>query len=84
MKSTIDIVNVVASAKLAEALDLPKIEAELEGADCTFCIMQCSGRKRTVSPTSRLLPRLTTPSKAAPAAGAPAPPDAPWRFPDRT
>ena len=32
MKSTIDIVNVVASTKLAEAFDLPKIEAELEGA----------------------------------------------------
>ena len=33
MKSPIDIVNVVASTKLAEAFDLPKIEAELEGAD---------------------------------------------------
>jgi len=33
MKSTIDIVNVVASTKLADAFDLPKIEAELEGAD---------------------------------------------------
>ncbi len=32
MKSTIDIVNVVASTKLAEAFDLPKIEADLEGA----------------------------------------------------
>ena len=32
MKSPIDIVNVVASTKLAEAFDLPKIEAELEGA----------------------------------------------------
>jgi len=32
MESTIDIVNVVASTKLAEAFDLPKIEAELEGA----------------------------------------------------
>ena len=32
MKSTIDIVNVVASTKLADAFDLPKIEAELEGA----------------------------------------------------
>ena len=32
MKSTINIVNVVASTKLAEAFDLPKIEAELEGA----------------------------------------------------
>jgi len=33
MESTISIVNVVASAKLAEAFDLPKIEAELEGAE---------------------------------------------------
>ena len=33
MKSTIDIVNVVASTKLADAFDLPKIEAELEGAE---------------------------------------------------
>jgi len=33
MKSTIDIVNVVASTKLAEAFDLPKIEAELESAE---------------------------------------------------
>jgi len=33
MKSTIDIVNVVASTKLADAFDLPKIEAELEGSD---------------------------------------------------
>ena len=33
MKSTIDIVNVVASTKLADAFDLSKIEAELEGAD---------------------------------------------------
>ena len=33
MKSTIDIVNVVASTKLAEAFDLLKIEAELEGAE---------------------------------------------------
>jgi len=33
MESTIDIVNVVASTKLAEAFDLPKIEAELEGAE---------------------------------------------------
>ena len=33
MKSTIDIVNVVASTKLAEAFDLPKIETELEGAE---------------------------------------------------
>lgn len=33
MKSTIDIVNVVASTKLADAFDLPKIEAELEDAD---------------------------------------------------
>jgi transcription initiation factor TFIID TATA-box-binding protein len=32
MKTTIDIVNVVASTKLAEAFDLLKIEAELEGA----------------------------------------------------
>jgi transcription initiation factor TFIID TATA-box-binding protein len=32
MKSTIDIVNVVASTKLAEAFDLPKIETDLEGA----------------------------------------------------
>jgi transcription initiation factor TFIID TATA-box-binding protein len=32
MKSTISIVNVVASTKLAEAFDLPKIEIELEGA----------------------------------------------------
>ena len=33
MKTTIDIVNVVASTKLADAFDLPKIEAELEGAE---------------------------------------------------
>ena len=33
MKSTIDIVNVVASTKLAEAFDLPKIEAKLKGAE---------------------------------------------------
>jgi len=33
MVSTISIVNVVASTKLAEAFDLPKIEAELEGAE---------------------------------------------------
>jgi transcription initiation factor TFIID TATA-box-binding protein len=33
MKSTIDIVNVVASTKLADAFDLPKIETELEGAE---------------------------------------------------
>jgi transcription initiation factor TFIID TATA-box-binding protein len=33
MKSTIDIVNVVASTKLADVFDLPKIEAELEGAE---------------------------------------------------
>jgi len=33
MESTIDIVNVVASTKLAEAFDLPKIELELEGAE---------------------------------------------------
>jgi transcription initiation factor TFIID TATA-box-binding protein len=33
MESTIDIVNVVASTKLAEEFDLPKIEAKLEGAD---------------------------------------------------
>jgi len=33
MESTIDIVNVVASTKLAEAFDLPKIEAKLEDAD---------------------------------------------------
>jgi transcription initiation factor TFIID TATA-box-binding protein len=33
MKPTIDIVNVVASTKLADAFDLPKIEAELEGAE---------------------------------------------------
>lgn len=33
MKSAIDIVNVVASTKLAEAFDLPKIEAELKGAE---------------------------------------------------
>ncbi len=32
MNSTIDIVNVVASTKLADAFDLPKIEAELVGA----------------------------------------------------
>jgi len=32
MKTTIDVVNVVASTKLAEAFDLLKIEAELEGA----------------------------------------------------
>ena len=32
MKTTIDIVYVVASTKLAEAFDLLKIEAELEGA----------------------------------------------------
>jgi len=33
MESTIDIVNVVASTKLAEAFDLPKIEDKLEGAE---------------------------------------------------
>jgi hypothetical protein len=33
MKSTIKVENVVASTKLAEAFDLPKIEAELEGAE---------------------------------------------------
>jgi transcription initiation factor TFIID TATA-box-binding protein len=33
MESTIDIVNVVASTKLAEAFDLPKIGAELDGAE---------------------------------------------------
>jgi transcription initiation factor TFIID TATA-box-binding protein len=33
MKSTIDIVNVVASTKLADAFDLLKIEAELKGAE---------------------------------------------------
>jgi transcription initiation factor TFIID TATA-box-binding protein len=33
MESTIDIVNIVASTKLAEAFDLPKIEAELENAE---------------------------------------------------
>jgi len=33
MESTINVVNVVASAKLAEAFDLPKIEAELEGVE---------------------------------------------------
>ena len=33
MKSPIDIVNVVASTKLAEAFDLPKIELDLEGAE---------------------------------------------------
>ena len=33
MKSAIDIVNVVASTKLAEAFDLLKIEAELKGAE---------------------------------------------------
>jgi len=33
MESTIDIVNVVASTKLAEAFDLPKIELDLEGAE---------------------------------------------------
>jgi transcription initiation factor TFIID TATA-box-binding protein len=33
MESAIDIVNVVASTKLAEAFDLPKIEAELECAE---------------------------------------------------
>jgi transcription initiation factor TFIID TATA-box-binding protein len=33
MESTIDIVNVVASTKLAEEFDLPKIEAELENAE---------------------------------------------------
>ena len=33
MEPTIDIVNVVASTKLAEAFDLPKIEAELEDAE---------------------------------------------------
>jgi transcription initiation factor TFIID TATA-box-binding protein len=32
MESTINIENVVASTKLAEEFDLPKIEAELEGA----------------------------------------------------
>ena len=33
MESTINIENVVASTKLAEAFDLHKIEAELEGAE---------------------------------------------------
>jgi len=33
MESTIDIVNVVASTKLAEEFDLPKIEAKLKGAE---------------------------------------------------
>jgi len=33
MESAINVVNVVASAKLAEAFDLPKIEAELEGVE---------------------------------------------------
>jgi transcription initiation factor TFIID TATA-box-binding protein len=33
MESSIDIVNVVASTKLAEAFDLPKIELDLEGAE---------------------------------------------------
>lgn len=33
MKSTIDIVNVVASTKLAEKFDLYKMEVELEGAE---------------------------------------------------
>ena len=33
MKSPIDIVNVVASTKLAEAFDLPKIELDLEGTE---------------------------------------------------
>jgi transcription initiation factor TFIID TATA-box-binding protein len=33
MESTIDIVNVVASTKLAEAFDLPKIELNLEGTE---------------------------------------------------
>jgi transcription initiation factor TFIID TATA-box-binding protein len=33
MVSTINVENVVASTKLAEAFDLPKIEAELEGAE---------------------------------------------------
>ena len=33
MKPTIDIVNVVASTKLADAFDLPKIEAELKGTE---------------------------------------------------
>ena len=33
MESTIDIVNVVASTKLAEAFDLPKIELDLEGTE---------------------------------------------------
>jgi transcription initiation factor TFIID TATA-box-binding protein len=33
MESTINIVNVVASTRLAEAFDLPKIEAELEGVE---------------------------------------------------
>ena len=33
MESTISIVNVVASTKLAEAFDLPKIEVELEGTE---------------------------------------------------
>jgi transcription initiation factor TFIID TATA-box-binding protein len=33
MESPIDIVNVVASTKLAEAFDLPKIEVKLKGAE---------------------------------------------------
>jgi len=33
MESEIDIVNVVASTKLADAFDLPKIELDLEGAE---------------------------------------------------
>ena len=33
MVSTINVENVVASTKLADAFDLPKIEAELEGAE---------------------------------------------------
>ena len=33
MKSTINVENVVASTKLAEAFDLSKIEAELVGAE---------------------------------------------------
>ncbi|MHB8120464.1 MAG: TATA-box-binding protein [Methanothrix sp.] len=33
MESTINVENVVASTKLTEAFDLPKIEAELEGAE---------------------------------------------------
>jgi len=33
MKSAIDIVNVVASTKLADTFDLPRIEAELKGAE---------------------------------------------------